>query len=54
MAGENIAGRMEDIIRDSRILITRVGTIGTREQAISTGVTSINALPFMFHSVQGS
>src|SRR5258707_235184 len=43
MAAVNIASPTEDISRDSRMLITRVGTIRTRERAISMGVTSIDA-----------
>jgi hypothetical protein len=44
----NIAALMEDITRDSKILITRVGIIRTREPAISMGVTNTEALPLRF------
>ena len=52
MAVGNIAAPMEDITRDNRILITRVGTIRTRERAITMAVTSIDALPLGFHCIQ--
>jgi hypothetical protein len=42
----------EDITRDNRILITRVGTIRTQERAIGMGVTSIDTLPLRFHCIQ--
>jgi hypothetical protein len=44
----NITSPTEDITRDNRILITRVGTIRTRGRAISMGVTSISALSLRF------
>jgi hypothetical protein len=52
MAVGNIAAPMEDITRNNRILITRVGTIRTRERAIGMGVTSIDPLPLGFHCIQ--
>jgi hypothetical protein len=48
MAVGNIAALMEDITRDSKILITRAGIIRTRERAISMGVTNTEALPLRF------